>query len=77
MPLFTFYPYRSDGTALTFEVIDLASTLSATGHAQLLLAQHQSASWIEVWCGEELVLTAPREPAGVRAATAWRDEPQP
>lgn len=60
MPIYAFYPYRSDGAGLTFEAIELGSHLEAAGRADFLLARHPSAASIEVWCDDELVTTVER-----------------
>lgn len=55
MPIYTFYPYAAEGTALMFEAIDLADDGVAMRHAERLLGQHASAAEVVVWEGDRQV----------------------
>lgn len=61
MPIYTLYPYRADGSALTFLALDVADVTAASAPARRLLQEHASADCVEVWCDESLVLTLRRE----------------
>lgn len=55
VPVSTFYPYRADGSGLTFEAVELASDADASSRARSLLTEHQSAVCVEVWRDDEFV----------------------
>lgn len=68
MPIYTFYPYRADGSGLTFEAIELASDSEASSRACNLLRDHQSADCVEVWRDDEIVAAVRRDHQAVPAA---------
>jgi hypothetical protein len=55
MALYTFYPRMRDGSALTFDAIELDDDEQALGHCQLVLAEHPSATQVIVWEGDRRV----------------------
>ena len=55
MPLFTFYPCRSDGSATAFETFEEASVTAALARAERVLREHPSAVEVEVWQGERRI----------------------
>jgi hypothetical protein len=55
MALFTFYLCRDDGTAPTFESHEAHSDAEARLQAQLVLAQHPTAAYANVWLAERKV----------------------
>jgi hypothetical protein len=60
LSIYTFYCRRPDGAAASFEVYDLDSDLAAAVQATVLLEQHMSASHIDVYDKDRLVLTRSR-----------------
>jgi hypothetical protein len=62
MPLFTFYPCRSDGMAVAFETFELAGDDAALARAERVLADHASAVQVVVWQGERRVGAVARDP---------------
>ena len=73
MPIYTFYPYTAEGSALMFEALDLADDEIAIARAGLLLNLHASAAEVVVWQDEREVHRETR--AGLAAPAAW-DTPQ-
>jgi hypothetical protein len=57
MPLYTFYPRKAAGASETFETVDLPGDAEAFSAALLALKRYDSATDIEVWCGERHVLS--------------------
>lgn len=55
MPLFTFYPCRSDGTSTAFETFEEAGVTAALARAERVLSEHSSAVQVVVWQGERRV----------------------
>lgn len=55
MALFTFYPRRRDGSATTFETIELPDDVSALVWARQVLAEHPSSVEVTVWRGESQI----------------------
>lgn len=55
MPLFTFYPRRTDGSATAFEALELADDQAALSRARQVLEDHRSAADVAVWQGERQV----------------------
>lgn len=55
MPLFTFYPRRSDGSATVFETFECMDDTAALRRAQGVLSDHQSSVEVVVWQGERRV----------------------
>ena len=62
MPLFTFYPFRPDGSSTAFESLELRNDAGALIRAQRVLAEHQSAVQVVVWQGERRVGAIDRQP---------------
>jgi hypothetical protein len=60
MPIYTFYPCRTDGSSPTFEAFDLFGDDEALARAGLLLAEHPTCAFVTVWQGDREVLTLPR-----------------
>ena len=58
MPLYTFYPYRPDGTSLAFEFAELPSDEAALAHAEIIQEEHRTASRVDVWAGDRRVAAA-------------------
>ncbi|MFD1191281.1 MULTISPECIES: hypothetical protein [Phenylobacterium] len=61
MSRYIFYPRNAGGTALTFEVFELADRSAAAARCLELLEDHSSAVLVEVWDGETLVHTEARQ----------------
>ena len=55
MPLFTFYPYRGDGSSTGFETFECADDPGALVRARQVLSEHSSSARVEVWQGERRV----------------------
>lgn len=55
MPLFTFYPCRSDGSSIAFEVFECPDDGRALTVAQCVLNEHQSSIEVVIWQGERRV----------------------
>ena len=55
MPTYTFFPCLESQVCLTFMALDLPDDEAAMGHAALVLAEHASASQVQVWRGEQQV----------------------
>ena len=62
MPIFTFYPCAADGSALTFQAMELADEGQAELHAKKVLADHASCATVVVWQDERRVLELGRQP---------------
>jgi hypothetical protein len=60
MPLFTFYPTHTDGSASMFEAHYLPNEAAAARMAHLVLEQHSSGDHVVVWCDDRLVFTRGR-----------------
>ena len=52
MPIYTFYPCRTDGSSPTFEAFDLAGDDEVLGRANLMLDEHDSCAFVTVWQGD-------------------------
>ena len=50
MPLYTFYPCREDGTSTTFETFELADDEAARQRAGKIAREHESSSYVAIWC---------------------------
>jgi hypothetical protein len=59
MPIYTFYPCRTDGSSTTFEAFELDGDAEALDRAGLLLRQHPSCDFVTVWHGDRKVLGIP------------------
>jgi hypothetical protein len=55
VPLFTFYPCRSDGSSVAFETLDCPNDLEALVRARRVLDEHMSAVEVVIWQGERHV----------------------
>ena len=55
MPLFTFYPYRPDGSAPAFETYECPDDATALDRARRVLTDHASSVEVVVWLGERRV----------------------
>ena len=55
MPLFTFYPWRSDGSSAAFEVLECDDDLAALEAARRVLGDHRSSIEVVIWQGERRV----------------------
>jgi hypothetical protein len=75
MPLYTFYPCRSDGTSDTFTTLELADDAEAFIRALHLLDQHPSAGTVVAWQGERKVLTRARVHPDLRAVLTKERQP--
>ena len=71
MPIYTFYPTRSDGVALSFSAIALADDPEAFRQAELVAREHPSCCEVIVWEGERR-LESLRAPTPAREL-AWPD----
>jgi len=63
MPLFTFYPCRSDGGSSAFETIECPDDDTALSRASRVLDDHLSAVEVVVWHGERRVGALSRTPS--------------
>lgn len=63
MAIYTFFPRKSDGSALTFEAIELADDQAAMDHCRWVLSEHLSATEVVVWDGDRRVHGARRSMA--------------
>lgn len=55
MPLFTFYPTRSDGSSPSFETVECPDDAAALVRARRVLVEHESSVEVIVWLGERRV----------------------
>lgn len=55
MPLFTFYPFRSDGSSTAFETFELPDDDRALARARQVLREHASSVEVVIWQGERKV----------------------
>jgi hypothetical protein len=55
VPLYTFYPLRSDGSSLTFETYDLIDDGAALLRAHKVKEDHPSCVRVAIWCGARKV----------------------
>jgi hypothetical protein len=53
--LYTFYPRKAGGSALSLESHDDADDAAALRRARAILEQHRSAAQVSVWLGDRLV----------------------
>ena len=72
MPLYVFYPTRSNGLAGTFETAAFRSDSESAAHATTLLATHESAANVVVYEGQRQVAVVHRnlEPPHSQSAVA-------
>lgn len=56
MPMYTFYPSRSDGSPISFEAFELPDDREAAARAELVLRQHSSCSLVTAWRDEKIVV---------------------
>ena len=56
MSVYTFYPYRPDGSAGAFLTRDIASDDAAQSVAVKVLLDHPSCTYVEAWHDDRLVL---------------------
>ena len=61
---FLFYPYMANGSASVFEARDFPDAAAAVVHASVLLVEHQTADYVEVWEGDILIHTVRRGNGG-------------
>lgn len=52
MPLYSFYPCRSDGSSAAFETIECRDEAHALVRARRVLDEHLSAVEVVIWHGE-------------------------
>lgn len=55
MPAYTFFPYLSGGTSLTFEAVELSDDAAAMAQGLRILAEHGSAAEVEIWRDDQLI----------------------
>jgi hypothetical protein len=55
LPAYTFFPYLTGGTSLTFESVRLEDDAAAMQRSVQVLAEHQSAAEAEIWREERLI----------------------
>ena len=55
MTLFSFYPYRADGSSSGIETFELANDRLALTRAREVLAGHPSCAEVVVWRGEHRI----------------------
>lgn len=55
MPLFSFYPCRSDGGSTAFETIECRDDEDALSRAPRVLDEHDSAVEVVIWQGDRRV----------------------
>jgi hypothetical protein len=70
LPIYTFFPRMNDGSALTFDAVELADDQAAIDYCRLVLAEHLSATEVVVWDEDRRVhgtgRGVPDRPARVR-----------
>jgi len=64
MALYTFYLCKLDGSATSFEMLELASDSEAPLQAQRMLAEHLSCDYVAVWDDARPVRVAHCGPLG-------------
>lgn len=62
MPAYIFYPYLAGGSGLTFEAVELADDAAAMAKGLQILAEHGSATEVEIWRDDELIHRERRPP---------------
>jgi hypothetical protein len=81
MPLYTFYHCKLDGSAASFDTVDLPDDVSARRRALAALDEHLSCAFVTVWSGEKKVAERHRlgaAPTGGARPTAQKSaEPAP
>jgi hypothetical protein len=60
MALYTFYPCTLEDTSLSFEACDLPGDAAVPQRADAVLADHASAAFVVVYCGDRRVMTRER-----------------
>ncbi|WP_340644399.1 hypothetical protein [Phenylobacterium sp.] len=60
MPAYTFFPYLTGGSSLTFEAIELSDDDAAKKKGLQILAEHGSATEVEIWRDDRLIHRQPR-----------------
>ena len=63
MAIYTFYPCQTDGSAASFEAFDMADETGLAARAAMLLAEHPTCAYVNVWCADRKVLQLGREAA--------------
>ena len=56
MPMYTFYPCKPDGSATTFEALDLGDDATAAERAGRLIGLHPECAYVNVWQADRKVL---------------------
>lgn len=56
MPMYTFYPCKPDGSAATFEALNLSDDASAAERAKKLIRLHPECAYLNVWQADRKVL---------------------
>ncbi|CAN5485185.1 hypothetical protein BH10PSE5_BH10PSE5_28320 [soil metagenome] len=68
VPAYTFFPYLSGGTSLTFEAVELSDDHAAMSKGVQILAEHGSAAEVEIW-RDDLLIHRERRVGGGESAT--------
>ena len=58
--LYTLYAFKSDGAALTFEMVEMADDTQASARAERMLTEHVNCAHVEVWETNRQVMTKAR-----------------
>ena len=58
--LYTLYAFKSDGAALTFEMVEMDDDAQACARADRMMAEHVNCAHVEVWEMNRQVMTAER-----------------
>jgi hypothetical protein len=67
MALYTFYPFKADGTSGTFVCLELEDDNEAYIRALTVLDRHLSAIQVAVWAGDRRVAARDRVHPGLSA----------
>ncbi|CAN5849693.1 hypothetical protein BH11PSE1_BH11PSE1_02790 [soil metagenome] len=68
VPAYTFFPYLSGGASLTFEAVELSDDDAAMSKGAQILAEHGSATEVEIW-RDDLLIHREWRAGGGEAAT--------
>ncbi len=60
MPMYTLYPCKPDGSAATFEALQLRDDAGAAVCAEALIRLHPECAYVNVWQGDRKVLKMDR-----------------
>ena len=70
MAMFTFYLCQADGHASSFESFEMGDDPDLAARALQLLADHPGCAYVNVWRGDEKLISVHREASSRRGASA-------